>query len=444
MYGFRRRQFVRRIGILLTVAGYLFFFIACIDVPKLMLWIQCPIVSYNSEPQKQIKDVLIEMGLKLAAPLPVYANWNKGMGEADLTDEENMWASIAAQEQKKNNISSSQGAKNQLPGQEEGERKEMESEQKTLSDNTISENSMDASKMQTKEGETENPGQAQEYVKSQNSFIKREEAVCSVDLSACQDYEALLKQFYVIDSSTYTSPEELDVFVLSGQNLTIEKKDNSDTLSQTDYSQTKDPQILIYHTHSQEGYADSVAGDDSTTVMGAGEELARILSEQYGYRVYHHMGKYDVKNRDYAYSQALPEMQRILEENPGIEVIIDLHRDGVSDETRLVTELDGKKTAQVMLFNGLSRTKRIGEIEYLKNEYRQSNLAFSFQLQKTMTEYYPGLARKIYLKGYRYNMHFRPRSLLIELGAQTNTREEVWNALPPLAHSIAMVLGGDH
>ena len=209
-----------------------------------------------------------------------------------------------------------------------------------------------------------------------------------------------------------------------------------------DYSQTKNPQILIYHTHSQEGYADSVAGDEDSGVMGAGEELARLLSQEYGFRVLHHKGKYDVKSRDYAYSEAVPGLEQVLAENPSIEVIIDLHRDGVGDETHLVTDLNGKRTAQVMLFNGLSRTKKIGEIAYLKNENRESNLAFSFQLQTKMMEYYPGLARKIYLKGYRYNMHYRPRSLLIELGAQTNTEEEVRNALPPLAHCIAMVLEG--
>ena len=57
-------------------------------------------------------------------------------------------------------------------------------------------------------------------------------------------------------------------------------------------------------------------------------------------------------------------------------------------------------------------------------------------------EYYPGLTRKIYLKAYRYNMHLRPRNLLIELGAQNNTLEEARNACLPLAHLLDMVLSG--
>lgn len=58
-------------------------------------------------------------------------------------------------------------------------------------------------------------------------------------------------------------------------------------------------------------------------------------------------------------------------------------------------------------------------------------------------EYYPGLTRKIYLKAYRYNMHLRPQSLLVELGAQTNTLQEAKNACEPLAQMLDMVLAGE-
>ena len=44
------------------------------------------------------------------------------------------------------------------------------------------------------------------------------------------------------------------------------------------------PQILIYHTHSQEAFADSVPGDVNTGIVGVGEYLTQVLTEQYGYR----------------------------------------------------------------------------------------------------------------------------------------------------------------
>ena len=144
--------------------------------------------------------------------------------------------------------------------------------------------------------------------------------------------------------------------------------------------------------------------------------------------------------RDDAYAKAGPAVEQILKENPGIEIVIDLHRDGVAEGTRLVTDVQGKQTASIMFFNGLSRTTKNGDISYLPNPYIQDNLAFSLQMQIAAQEYYPGFSRRIYLKGYRYNMHYCPKTLLVEAGAQTNTVQEIMNAMEPLADLIAKVV----
>ena len=136
-------------------------------------------------------------------------------------------------------------------------------------------------------------------------------------------------------------------------------------------------------------------------------------------------------------------MEQLLKDNPSIQVVIDLHRDEMPEGKRLVMDLDGRPTARFMFFNGLSRTKKTGNISYLYNENLEANLAFSFQMQLKAAEYYPGLTRKIYLKGYRYNMHLKDKYLLIELGAQNNTLEEVMNACDPLAHILDLVLSGE-
>lgn len=250
-----------------------------------------------------------------------------------------------------------------------------------------------------------------------------------IDLGALSGYDALVSQFYIVDANTMVGSDQLDVEKFMSQDMTVDKSGEG-------------VQILIYHTHSQEGFSDSVPGDDSTTIMGVGEYLTQILTEMYGYKVLHHYGKYDVKTRDAAYSRALPEIEGILRDNPSIEVVIDLHRDQMPEGTRLVTEVDGRPTAKFMFFNGLSRTKKTGSISYLYNENQGANLAFSFQMQLKAMEYYQGLTRKIYLKGYRYNMHLCPKYLLIELGAQNNTLEEAMNACGPLAHILDLVLSG--
>ncbi len=243
------------------------------------------------------------------------------------------------------------------------------------------------------------------------------------------NFQYLLRNFYAIDKTTEISEDKLNIQMLMGKDMRL-KGDN-----------TK-PQILIYHTHSQESFLDSIPGDKSTTIVGVGERLSSILREEYGYNVIHHTGEYDTESRDYAYSAAGPAIEKILEENPSIEVVIDLHRDGVADNQRLITEIDGVTMAQFMFFNGLSHTKKVGDIEYLPNPYIEDNLALAFQLQLKMSEYYPSLARKIYLKGYRYNMHYRDKSLLIEAGAQTNTVEEIMNTMTPIAYILDKVLSG--
>ena len=122
--------------------------------------------------------------------------------------------------------------------------------------------------------------------------------------------------------------------------------------------------------------------------------------------------------------------------------MIDLHRDGVGNNTHLVTSIDGMKTGQIMFFNGLSRTKKNGDIAYLKNPYIQDNLAFSLQMKIAAETKYPGFARRNYLRGYKYNMDLMPRMLLIEAGAQTNTVEEMRNAMEVLADLLNSVLTG--
>lgn len=253
----------------------------------------------------------------------------------------------------------------------------------------------------------------------------------ALDLSALASYENLVSAFYTVDSTAMVGSDQLDALRLDAVDLTVSKE-------------SPGPQILIYHTHSKEAFADSRPGEVSDTIVGVGEHLAQILETEYGYQVLHNTESFDAETRDNAYSRSLPVIQQVLADNPSIQVVIDLHRDGIDENAeRLVVDLDGRPTARFMFFNGVSRTKKTGEISYLYNENLDSNLAFSFQMKKTAEEYYPGLTRKNYIKAYRYNMHLCPRSLLIELGAQTNTLQEAMNACDPMAHILDLVLTGE-
>ena len=271
---------------------------------------------------------------------------------------------------------------------------------------------------------TEQPVQQESQNVDETPTQKESKKPVSVNRKKLQDFDYLRQTFYQVDNTTTIGKNQLDVDKLMKPDLRIDQSVDG-------------PQILIYHTHSQERYADSK--DEKTGVVGVGDYLTELLEEE-GFQVMHHKGEYDVGDRDHAYSKAAPSIQKIINDNPSIQVVIDLHRDGVGENTRLVTTQNGKKMAKIMFFNGLSRTTASGDIPYLKNPYISDNLAFSFQMQLAAAEYYPDFTRRIYLKGYRFNMHFCPKSMLVEVGAQTNTFEEAKNAMEPLADLFAKVL----
>ncbi len=245
------------------------------------------------------------------------------------------------------------------------------------------------------------------------------------------DYEFMLKNCYAVDSSTNVLPEEIDAETLLNMDMSID-------LSGDGYK------VLIYHTHGSEAFADSREGVTEDTVIGVGDELTRILEEEYGIKTYHDRNVYDVVNgvldRSYAYTLSGAAVDRILAENPSIEVIIDLHRDGVREDLRLVRVIDGRPTAQIMFLNGVSRLNLNGDIDYLYNPNKIENLAFSLQMHLAGKAMYGDLLRRIYIRGYSFNLEKMPRASLVEVGAQTNTVEEAKNAMIPLAAIINSVL----
>lgn len=239
----------------------------------------------------------------------------------------------------------------------------------------------------------------------------------------------LRKYIYQIDSTTTATDGELNGRVLMNMDLRLKKSDQ--------------PQILIYHTHGSETYRGSRKGRKSDTVIGVGDVLVKNLRQR-KIKVIHDRNIYDVKNgkeeRSKAYNYAANAIEENLRKYPSIRVVIDLHRDGVNEKTKLVTMQKGRQMAQIMFFNGMSRTAANGDIKYLKNPNKQMNLAFSLQLQAQAMKKYPGFTRKIYMKGYRYNLHYRGRSLLVEVGAQNNTLSQAKASMSLLAELLNDVL----
>ena len=115
--------------------------------------------------------------------------------------------------------------------------------------------------------EADSAGENEESAESIVEFQIAEYPAYSYDWSENWDYEALVSNFYAVDASTYLKEEYVGLKQLLEPDLSVDK--NADG-----------PQILIYHTHAHEGFVDSVPGDSSTTIVGAGEKLATLLEEE--------------------------------------------------------------------------------------------------------------------------------------------------------------------
>lgn len=248
-----------------------------------------------------------------------------------------------------------------------------------------------------------------------------------------KNLEYLKKNYYIVDKKTGMSSDYFNANNFLNANLKI--------------SNDKDkPKVLVFHTHSREMFKDSNSADINEGIVGAGTRLCQRLEEK-GIKTIHITDSFDVVNGKSqitgAYERMEPKIKKVLADNPSIEIVIDMHRDGVNENTHLVHNINGKPTAQIMFFNGLCRLNQNGklnELTSLKNPYIPTNLALSFNMKKTADEMYPGLSRKIYLNAYRYSLHMAPKSMLIEVGAQTNTKQEIYNAVDLISEILYKVV----
>ena len=95
------------------------------------------------------------------------------------------------------------------------------------------------------------------------------------------DYNFVYSNFYTVTSITKLSSAMLRPAEFLEKDMRISHDAST-------------PQILIFHTHSQEEFVDSVAGDPATTIVGVGDYLTKLLQEKYGYSVIHDKGVYDL------------------------------------------------------------------------------------------------------------------------------------------------------
>lgn len=207
------------------------------------------------------------------------------------------------------------------------------------------------------------------------------------------------------------------------------------------------PTVLILHSHATEsyekepGYTETAPYrtlDTQYNMVSVGDRVAEIL-EAGGITVLHDRTLHDYPSYNDAYVNARESIVQILEENPSICMVLDLHRNAAEDEngnqkTTSVT-IDGESCAKLMMVMGSDK----GSVPFPNWE---KNLALAVKLQAQLEQTCPGLCQPTKLVTYRYNQDLCSGALLVEVGTAGNTHDQALAAAEYLAEGILALAKG--
>lgn len=212
---------------------------------------------------------------------------------------------------------------------------------------------------------------------------------------------------------------------------------NSTLLSESKYlpdftvTETEEPLVLIYHTHTTESFEPYVRNffdaefnyrttDETKNMVMVGNEICQKLEEK-GIHSIHATQIHDYPSYNGSYERSRETITEILNQNPSIKVVLDIHRDAIQDNSgayQPFTVINGKEAAQIMLVSCCDD----GSLE-MPNYMMNFRLACNFQ--QALEINFPGLTRPILFDYRKYNQDLTTGSLLIEVGSHGNTLEQV-------------------
>ncbi|MBP3684445.1 MAG: stage II sporulation protein P [Oscillospiraceae bacterium] len=206
------------------------------------------------------------------------------------------------------------------------------------------------------------------------------------------------------------------------------------------YGQT--PTVLVLHTHSTESYTKQGEDyretsswrtlDENYNMLSIGAALVERLREA-GICAIQDRELHDYPSYNGSYSHARKAIREILEQYPGIQLILDLHRDasgGNGKQMRTRAKVEGENGAQLMVVLGTNH-----------KDYEE-NLSLGLKLHTLLEERFPGIMRPLQLRAQRFNQDLCPGALLIEVGAAGNTHGEAMTAADALAEAVIALAQG--
>ena len=182
-------------------------------------------------------------------------------------------------------------------------------------------------------------------------------------------------------------------------------------------------EILIYHTHTHEGYAEAGSDTDQEdfSVVGVGDVLAQELEEGYGISVIHDKTIHDTSPYNQSYYRSEPTVQSYLNQFPNLKLVIDLHRNSGPSKDRTTVEINGQSLARIMFVTSKASPY-----------YTEMMEAVTYMIS-TSEELFPGLLADgnnglglyEYNRGSNnFNQDLSPACILTEFGTDLNTAQE--------------------
>ncbi len=196
------------------------------------------------------------------------------------------------------------------------------------------------------------------------------------------------------------------------------------------------PLVGIYHTHTAESFIPSSGvahkpGGQIGEIVDVGEAMVKRL-EKLGVPAIQNKTIHDYPSFMKAYGASEITAQKMVAENPSLQMIFDIHRDADKRENSTAM-VNGVPAAKITIVVATGQPD-------LPQPHWQQNHAFAKLIDAKLNQYYPGLSKGILLVEWRYNQHLHPRALLIEVGCQENSREEAERSIEFLADVVAQII----
>ncbi len=193
--------------------------------------------------------------------------------------------------------------------------------------------------------------------------------------------------------------------------------------------------VAIYHTHNAETYIPyqgqaKVEGQNGGVSL-AGNEMVKVLAET-GIRAVHDLTIHDYPDFPTSYIKSEPTARKLVQQNKELQALLDVHRDAglpVKETVRVGNE----DSARVMIVVGNGQRG-------LPDPNWRENYTFAQEVANRLQELHPGVLKKVMLMEGRYNQHVFPHAILVEVGSEKNTLDEVLVASRCFAEALAEVI----